>query len=177
MRNGPVRGTLLIIIAHIGVKLHLFCKSFLGFLKKWLKNRGNGKNCSKKRVSASGKTPETEFWEEPMSIKYRICACALLALTAVLCASFTVADLRDTEPTASRAPTAAPSRRAESAGDYILLARDGCVAVIDPEVGGNAVVTDIELSTLRDTDRQMIEAGLKVSTRDELLSLLEDLGS
>lgn len=112
-----------------------------------------------------------------MSIKYRICACALLALTAVLCASFTIADLRDTEPAASQTPTAVPSRSAESTTDYILLARDGCVAVIDPEVGESAVVTDIELSTLREKDRQMIEAGLKVSTRDELLLLLEDLGS
>ena len=110
-----------------------------------------------------------------MSIKYRVCACALLALTAIFCASFTIADLRDTPRAASPAP-ARVQKDTESV-QFALLARNGCVAVVDPELGENAVVTDIELATLRETDRQMIEAGLQVSSREELLSLLEDLGS
>lgn len=110
-----------------------------------------------------------------MSIKYRICACALLALTAIFCASFTIADLRSARSVALPAP-AVMQTEPEKTG-FTLCARDGCVAVVDPELGESAVVTDIELATLRETDRQMIEAGLQVSSREELLSLLEDLGS
>ena len=39
------------------------------------------------------------------------------------------------------------------------------------------LVTQIELSELRRADRAMIEAGLPVLSRTELLELLEDLGS
>lgn len=38
-------------------------------------------------------------------------------------------------------------------------------------------LTHIELRTLRRADRAMIEAGLPVRSRQELLQLLEDLGS
>ena len=108
-----------------------------------------------------------------MHLKYRIGACALLAATAVFCASYTVADLRT--PAAHPAPqeTSAVSDGAR----FTLCARNGCVAVVDPALGETAVITDIELGTLRETDRQLIEAGLPVGSRDELLSLLEDLGS
>ena len=38
-------------------------------------------------------------------------------------------------------------------------------------------VTGIELSSLRTADRAMVEAGIPVLSRQELLMLLEDLGS
>ena len=38
-------------------------------------------------------------------------------------------------------------------------------------------VTGIELKNLREADRAMIEAGIPVISRHELLQLLEDLGS
>ena len=96
-----------------------------------------------------------------------------LAVTAAFCASYTVASLR------TPAAHAAPKETAEvsTSARFALCARDGCVAVLDPALGEKAVVTDIELGTLREADRQLIEAGLPVGSRDELLSLLEDLGS
>lgn len=39
------------------------------------------------------------------------------------------------------------------------------------------LVTDIELSCLRSADRAMVESGIPVLDRQELLQLLEDLGS
>ena len=80
----------------------------------------------------------------------------LLALTAVFCASYTIAGLRGTAQGTGTVPTPAALRTAES--PFVLCAQDGCVAVVDPAVGENAVVTDIELATLRETDRRLIEA-------------------
>ena len=105
-----------------------------------------------------------------MQIKYRLCACILLAAAATLCASYTVADLRSP-------PAAVPVPEEPETADYTLCARNGYLAVLDPELGTTPVITDIALSTLRDADRQLVETGLHVETREELLSLLEDLGS
>ena len=46
-------------------------------------------------------------------------------------------------------------------------------------VGGIAeqALTDIEVGTLREADRQILNTGLAVADREELLTLLEDLGS
>ena len=112
-----------------------------------------------------------------MSIKYRICACALLALTALFCASYTIADLRILQDDTPPIPSAAVKHAETGSVRFALYAQNGCVAVLDPALGERAVVTDIELVTLRETDRQLIEAGLQVDSREELLSLLEDLGS
>ena len=38
-------------------------------------------------------------------------------------------------------------------------------------------VTDIEVSTLRALDRQMVENGLALDSREKLMMTLEDLGS
>ncbi len=109
-----------------------------------------------------------------MKLRYRITVCALLLLAAALCASYTVRDLRAT-PAAQTAAQPAPARSA-APERFELCEKNGCVAVIDPAVGA-PVVTDIELGTLREADRRLVEAGISVSSREELLALLEDLGS
>ncbi len=109
-----------------------------------------------------------------MRLRYRIGACILLLATAALCASYTVADLRGTQRREVTQETPAPVTATER---FTLCARNGCVAVLDPALGETAVVTDIELATLREADRKLIEAGLPVASREQLLALLEDLGS
>ena len=111
-----------------------------------------------------------------MNIKYRIFACVLLAITAAFCASYTIADVRGAEEEVPRQLHTVQTAQPAPEG-YTLCARDGCVAVLDPDLGETAVITNIPLDTLRETDRALIEAGLRVETREELLSLLEDLGS
>lgn len=67
---------------------------------------------------------------------------------------------------------------AQSTACYVLRDCDGYVAVYD---GANAkkptTVTDIEVSTLRALDRQMVENGLSLDSREKLMMTLEDLGS
>lgn len=62
--------------------------------------------------------------------------------------------------------------------EYYLRDFDGYVGVFASDRGGEPVeVTDIELSCLREADRAMIQNGLPVCDRMQLLTLLEDLGS
>lgn len=62
--------------------------------------------------------------------------------------------------------------------EYYLRDYDGYVGVFASLRSAAPVeVTDIELSCLRDADRAMIQSGLPVSDRTQLLTLLEDLGS
>ena len=69
------------------------------------------------------------------------------------------------------------ARGAESAS-YILR-EDGDYISVFPagRFRGEGRCTGIELQSLRRADRAMIREGLPVSTRPELLQLLEDLGS
>lgn len=67
--------------------------------------------------------------------------------------------------------------RAEAA-EYVLKDSGRYVAVYDKAKSREPLsVTGIELRCLREADRAMIEAGIPVISRRELLLLLEDLGS
>ena len=69
------------------------------------------------------------------------------------------------------------SRYAENAAFY--LRQDGEYVTVCPGRGSREAQrrTGIELKNLRKADRAMIEEGLPVRSRKELLQLLEDLGS
>lgn len=70
-----------------------------------------------------------------------------------------------------------PSCGVEDAA-YIVRGRDGYVCVFAPgETAEPVSVTGIELSSLRRADLAVLEEGIAVADREELLSLLEDLGS
>lgn len=69
------------------------------------------------------------------------------------------------------------ARNAESAS-FFLRQEEGYVAVFPAGRGKEPLrVTGIPLQSLRRVDRAMIQAGLPVRSRTELLQLLEDLGS
>lgn len=129
--------------------------------------------CGGLKSARGGKNEREKGWLY-MKLRYRITLCAMLLLTAGLCASYTVRDLRGGSD--ARLPETVPAAVSEPPDGFTLCARNGCVAVLDPGCE-TAVVTDIELSTLREADRQLLEAGLTVTSREELLTLLEDLGS
>lgn len=61
---------------------------------------------------------------------------------------------------------------------YVLRDCDGYVAVYDgPKAKKPTTVTDIQVSTLRALDRQMLQNGLELDSREKLMMTLEDLGS
>ena len=65
-------------------------------------------------------------------------------------------------------------------GEYLVADYGGSVAVFDSadsSMENPLQVTDIELGTLRAADRALIEIGVPVASREELMALLEDLGS
>ena len=99
-----------------------------------------------------------------MKTAIRIILCTCLLAVAVTMAAFTLADL-----------TALPK---DGGTELYLAGYEGSVAVFE---GGDRKtplqVTDIALGSLRDSDRTLIEQGYPVDSREELLSLLEDLGS
>ena len=98
----------------------------------------------------------------------RMIVLVTLMAVAVTMAAFTAADFRS-----------APAATAAS-GAYLVAEFGGSVAVFDRNDSGLTAplqVTDIELDGLRAADREMIRAGVPISTREELMTLLEDLGT
>lgn len=67
---------------------------------------------------------------------------------------------------------------AQAAECYVLRDCNGYVAVYDgADAKKPTTVTDIEVSTLRALDRQMLKNGLEIDSREKLMMTLEDLGS
>lgn len=61
---------------------------------------------------------------------------------------------------------------------FVLREHEGYVAIFvenDPKLP--MTVTDICVSTLRELDKQILETGMKVESHQELMMVLEDLGS
>jgi len=77
----------------------------------------------------------------------------------------------------ARAPS--PAEEENAAGGFILRELDGCVAVYEPgaPAEGPLIVTEIELRSLPEADREALRDGLTVPDREALLQLLEDLNS
>ena len=99
-----------------------------------------------------------------VKIAVRMAVCGVLAATAVTMAAYTAADFR--------------RANAARAAGYTLAASDGYVAVYAGQERKTPLrVTEIELATLRETDRALIEDGLHAASREEVLQILEDLGT
>ena len=66
----------------------------------------------------------------------------------------------------------------EEEAAFLLRSRDGRIAVYE---GGErrkpTLLTDIEISQLRQADRALLEKGIPAEDREQMLMLLEDLGS
>ena len=106
-----------------------------------------------------------------MKTAIRIIICVCLLAVAVTMAAFTLADL-------SRLGDGGAAER--PAAGLLLADYQGSIAVFESgDRGRNEPIriTDIPLASLRDSDREMIERGYAVASQEELLALLEDLGS
>ena len=68
------------------------------------------------------------------------------------------------------------SIEAQSDG-YLVKACDGFVGVYYSGEDYPAVITDISLDNLRQYDRELVVSGLEAENREQLMMILEDLGS
>ena len=66
---------------------------------------------------------------------------------------------------------------AASASDYCLRDWQGYIAVFEGAGDTPKTVTEIPTETLNNVDRAKLKTGIRAETREELLSLLEDLSS
>ena len=61
---------------------------------------------------------------------------------------------------------------------YVLRDYEGYVAVfVENDPGCPMTVTDIEVGTLRELDRRLLQTGMKISSHENLMMTLEDLNS
>lgn len=99
-----------------------------------------------------------------MKTVIRAIALTCLMAVALTMATFTLAGFRDKEPVQT--------------GQLVLGSYQGRVSVFDQgDLSTPLEVTDIELAQLREADRSRLESGMEIASQEELLSLLEDLGS
>jgi len=61
---------------------------------------------------------------------------------------------------------------------YVLRDYEGYVAIfVENQPARPMTVTDIQVSTLRELDKTLLETGMKLYSRESLMMTLEDLGS
>lgn len=112
-----------------------------------------------------------------MNLRLRAAAVSALALMAACLGAYAVrsvtADSGKEPPDYYIEEEAGPENAA-----YILRDCDGYIGVYTPgKLRTPQDVTDIEVSRLRESDQKLLKEGIPVSSRDELLTLLEDFGS
>lgn len=94
---------------------------------------------------------------------------ALLALIAVWSAAVCARSFRR--------ETAAPRSYDGAQAEFVLKSWKGYVSVFAPESPAEPLqVTAIQTGQLRRADQKLLEGGLTVGSREQLLRLLEDLG-
>ena len=112
-----------------------------------------------------------------MGLKARVALLLCLAAAAVYTGGEA---LKRLEPAQTELPEEIYAAYAanEKQAEYFLRAHDGYVAVYTGKRESElSDVTQIEVEELRTADRAMLEKGIPVVSRTELLTLLEDLGS
>jgi len=98
----------------------------------------------------------------------------LIVIAAFLCAFAVIDSLKaDDEGAAVSCMTESQEETC-----YVLRDYEGYVAIyVENDPSCPMTVTDIQVSTLRDMDKALLETGLKLYSRERLMMTLEDLGS
>ncbi|MEG1730792.1 MAG: hypothetical protein RR269_03975 [Oscillospiraceae bacterium] len=93
---------------------------------------------------------------------------------ALCCASLALAGFGDAENGNEAINCIAPA----DVNRYVLRDYEGYVAVfVENEPSCPMTVTDIQVGTLRELDRGLLQLGMKVQSHERLMMMLEDLGS
>ena len=105
-----------------------------------------------------------------MNERIKITVCAVTVCIAVIMSAATVNSFLEKD-----APGSAPEQSVE---EYVVMAYYGKIAVFNPNhLNTPLTVTDININTLRDSDRRMLADGIRLNDEAEVAQLLEDLGS
>ena len=106
-----------------------------------------------------------------MKRKTKLTVVTALSLCSVFCAGAALSTVRGS------AANAEVVSYDGAEAEYILRDYDGYVGVFDAEQDRAPLqITAIETGALRQTDRDMLQGGISVGSREQLLLLLEDLG-
>lgn len=104
-----------------------------------------------------------------MKFKVRKLCALVMALAAVCCSALAISVSVGAQE---------PAAEASAENRYVLRDYDGYVAVfIENQPDSPMTVTDIQVGTLRELDRELLETGLKVATHEKLMMTLEDICS
>lgn len=107
-----------------------------------------------------------------MNNSFKKIVMAISLATALFCGSFAAVD-------AYAQKLKAEECAAQKEGNaYVIRDYQGYVAVfVESDPSCPMTVTEIEVSTLRELDRLLIETGMKIKGHEKLIMTLEDLGS
>lgn len=102
-----------------------------------------------------------------MKTGIKMIVCTFMAAVALTFAVFTFLGF-------AKKPQSLP----ENSEGYILGEKDGNIAIFSSsEPSVPLSITNIELSQLRQADQSLVSIGITVANEEELMQLLEDLGS
>ncbi|MDR1130902.1 MAG: hypothetical protein LBL15_00590 [Oscillospiraceae bacterium] len=109
-----------------------------------------------------------------MKTRFKIVLVGVLFMLAIAASAFVIVNFVSAEDGG-----AAECIAAETADVcYVLRNHGGYVAIFVENNGALPMtVTDIQVATLRELDRKLLETGMKLYSRERLMMTLEDLGS
>jgi len=106
--------------------------------------------------------------------KFKMAIIGILCLFTVFFAAFVIIDFGRAEDNSEVVSTMAEN----SEICYVLRDYEGYVAVyVENNPTCPMTVTDIQVGTLRELDKTLLETGMKLYSRERLMMTLEDLGS
>lgn len=109
-----------------------------------------------------------------LKAKFKMVIIGILCLFTVFFAAFVIIDFRKEGDSGEAVSAMAQSREI----CYVLRDYEGYVAVyVENDPTCPMTVTDIQVSTLRELDKMLLETGMKLYSRERLMMTLEDLGS
>ena len=113
-----------------------------------------------------------------MKLWMKLAGCGIMTVAAVCCASAAISGITgyvSAEEDSGEGVLDWPLAIEDA--EFVLREYDGCVAVFAVGESKPVTTTDINVRTLREADRALLSAGLPAADKDEVLTLLEDLGS
>lgn len=109
-----------------------------------------------------------------MKAKLKIWLIGILCLFTVFFAAFVIIDFGEAKDESEA--VSCMSEVEENC--YVLRDYEGYVAIfVENNPSCPMTVTDIQVSTLRELDKMLLETGMKLYSRERLMMTLEDLGS